>query len=120
MLSAPRVLIVDESEESRAVLSELLQRRGAIALHSDQAELAADLTERQHPDLIVFDAESDHSDSHEATDRVISAANDSETPIIVLGSVRRDKIRIRDGQIVAKPYHYGPLIRTIDGLLAAG
>ena len=119
MSFVPRVLIVDESDESRAVLSELLERRGAIAFQSDQVEEAAKLAELNQPDLIVFDAESDHSDSREPTHRLVAAANSNDTPLIVLGSVRRDKIGVPGEQYVAKPYHYGPLIRTIEDSLAA-
>lgn len=120
MLTAPRVLIVDESEECRAVLSELLARRGAVAVQSGRADQAAELAQRHRPKLIVFDAESDHTVSREAMRDLARTAGSNHTPVIVLGSVRRDEMRFPGGQFVAKPYHYGPLVRTIDELLAAG
>jgi hypothetical protein len=68
----------------------------------------------------VYDAESDHSDSLEATRQLVEAASTSDTPVIVLGSVRRYGPMVAGGQFVAKPYHYGQLIRRIEDMLAAG
>jgi CheY-like chemotaxis protein len=117
---APRVLIVDESAESQEVLRELLGRQGALTVPARRAEQAAELARQHRPDLIVYDAESDHSESLEATRQLVEAASTSDTPVIVLGSVRRYGNVLRDGQFVAKPYHYGQLIRRIEDLLAAG
>lgn len=120
MIPTPRVLIVDESEESRQVLSELLHRWGAETVQLPQADAAAEYARQHRPDLIVYDAESDHSDTCEATRRLADTAQGNDTPVIVLGSVTRSGKDIPAGQFVAKPYHYGPLIRRIEDLLAAG
>jgi CheY-like chemotaxis protein len=118
--TSPCVLIVDESDESREVLSELLERHGAVAVGTDSADKAAELTCEHRPDIIVFDVESDHSDCYDASRRLAVVAKSNETPVIVLGSVRRGNSGLPSGQFVAKPYHYGPLLRKIEGLLAAG
>ena len=120
MSTSPCVLIVDESDESREVLSELLERHGAVAVGTDRADKAAELTYEHHPDIIVFDVESDHSDCYDASRRLAVVAKSNETPVILLGSVRRGNFGLPSGQFVAKPYHYGPLLRKIEGLLAAG
>lgn len=120
MSIAPRVLIVDESAESQEVFRELLDRRGLTAVPARRAEQAAELARQHRPDLIVYDAESDRSDSFESTRQLVEAASNSHTPVIVLGSVRRYGPLLRNGQFVPKPYHYGQLIRRIDELLAAG
>lgn len=119
MLPAPRILIVDESAESREVLSTLLQRQGATTLEADRPELAIQITSLQRPDLIVFDADSDHSDGGEPTCDLGAAATRNDTPIVVLGTVRKHRELLSTGEFVAKPYHYPPLIRKIEELLAA-
>ena len=58
---SPRVLIVDRSRESREVLRTLLERRGATTIEADRPEQAVQLADSLRPDLIVLDAESDHS-----------------------------------------------------------
>jgi CheY-like chemotaxis protein len=115
-----RVLIVDESPESREILRTLLARRGAATLEATRPDQAAELTELHRPDLILFDADCDHSSSGAATESLKAAANRNDTPIVILGTVRSAQKHPASGQIVSKPYHYGPLIRKIDDLLAAG
>ena len=117
MGSARRVLVVDESEESRQVLCALLARNGAEPLEAEQAEQAADLTCRFQPDVIVFDAESDHTARHEATERLGSVAGIYDIPLSLLGTTPRHTRDVAC-QFVHKPYHYGPLIRRIEQLLA--
>jgi CheY-like chemotaxis protein len=112
------VLIVDESAESREVLRELLERRGVATIESRRPEQAVQLTDLHRPDLILFDAESDHSEKCAATSELEAAAGRYETPLVILGKVGGSG-RPGCGQIVSKPYHYGPLLRKIEALLAA-
>ena len=119
MSTAPSVLIVDASRESREVLKLLLERRGATTIEADRPEEAIRLTASFHPDLIVLDAESDQSLTGQPTKDLQQAADDNHTPIVILGKMRNLQGRFPIDQIVAKPYHYGPLIRKINGLLAA-
>lgn len=118
MKTSPSVLIVDASRESREVLRVLLERRGARTFEAERPEQAIQLTRDHHPDLIVFDAESDDTAGGEPTDHLREFADGSDTPIVILGKVRQMQGCAAE-QIVAKPYHYGPLIRKINGLLAA-
>ena len=119
MRSLPRVLIVDESEESREILRTLLERRGATTIEAERPEQAVRLADLHQPDLIVLDAESDHSGTGAATDDLEAAARRRAVPIVILGTVRPRGGRPGSGQFVAKPYHYGQLIRKIDDLLDA-
>jgi CheY-like chemotaxis protein len=116
---APRVLIVDESSESREVLSALLSRRGATTLEALGPRQAVKLADLHQVDLIVFDADSDHSGTGAGIDDVHAAASRNGTPIVILGTVRQLPKRFAAGQIVSKPYHYGPLVDKIEDLLAA-
>jgi two-component system, OmpR family, response regulator len=115
----PRVLIVDESAELRDVLRTLLERHGATTLEARRPEQALTLAGQFHPHLIVLDAESDHSAAGSATDDLRDAASRSDTPIVILGTLRQARGHLSSGQFIAKPYHYGQLIRKIEVLLAA-
>jgi DNA-binding response OmpR family regulator len=117
--SLPRVLIVDSSAESREVLRTLLERQGVAAMETDRPEKAVALAESFKPDLIVLDAESDGSTSGSPTRHLHEQAGRNDTPIVILGKVRQAAGAVTTGQIVAKPYHYAPLLRKIDDLLAA-
>jgi DNA-binding response OmpR family regulator len=115
----PRILIVDESAESREVLRTLLERHGASTLEASRLEQAVGLAESFQPHLIVLDAESDRSATGSATSELHEAASRTGTPIVILGRVRHARNPGASGQFVAKPYHYGQLLRKIETLLAA-
>jgi CheY-like chemotaxis protein len=117
--TAPSVLIVDASCESREVLRLLLERRGARTIEAEHPQEAVPLARQLRPDLIVLDAESDESAEGEATADLRRVAGCTDTPIVILGKVRELRGVDSGGQFVAKPYHYGALIRKIDGLLDA-
>jgi len=117
--TAPSVLIVDASRESREVLRLMLEHRGAKTIEADRPEEAVRLASRCRPDLIVLDAESDESPTGEPTNDLRRLAARNDTPIVILGKVRQLRGPVPPDHFVAKPYHYGPLIRKIDGLLAA-
>ena len=118
MKPSPRVLIVDASRESREVLRMPLELRGATTIEAVDPEQALQLTHSARPDLILFDTDSDATSSGRPTDDLREAATRNHTPIVILGKLRQLQ-GAESGQIVTKPYHYGPLIRKIDGLLAA-
>jgi CheY-like chemotaxis protein len=114
-----RVLIVDRSAESRDVLRTLLERGGTTTIEARQPGQAVQLAHLHRPDLIVYDAESDHSESGAAGDTLQAVAAQTDTPILILGRVCPYAGPGRGRQFVSKPYHYGPLIRKIESLLAA-
>jgi DNA-binding response OmpR family regulator len=116
---SPRVLIVDASRESREVLRMLLELRGATTIEADCPEQALQLTHTVRPDLILLDTDSDPSASGTPTNDLRDVASRNHTPIVILGKLRQLHGEVESGQIVTKPYHYGPLILKIDGLLAA-
>jgi DNA-binding response OmpR family regulator len=112
-------LIVDASQESREVLRMLLELRGATAIEARDPKQALKLTRSEQPDLIVLDADSDSTSSGDPTNDLRAAADRQHTPIVIIGKLRQLQGSADAGQIVTKPYHYGPLIRKIDRLLAA-
>jgi hypothetical protein len=68
----------------------------------------------------VIDAEDDDANSTDGSAaKLAAAAARNATPIVVLGTFRRSASPFSAGQFVAKPYHYGALIRRIEKLLGA-
>jgi CheY-like chemotaxis protein len=116
--ASPRVLIIDRSAEAREVLRTLLERRGVCTIEADRPNDALLLAKDAHPDLIVVDADSDSSATGECVENLCDAAGRTDTPIVILGTLRGPRTQPA-AEIVAKPYHYGALIRKIDDLLAA-
>ncbi|MEM8944702.1 MAG: response regulator [Planctomycetota bacterium] len=119
MSTKARVLIVDNSRESRDILKTLLRRQGNETLEASRFQLAGEIADVERPDLIVCDCDSDHSPGNAATRELTYQASRSDIPIVVLGTVRADFQRLSAGDLISKPYHYAPLIRKIEGLLGS-
>ena len=109
------VLIVDGSVDSREVLRTALQLRGVETLEASSARDGIALTHSHAPDVIILDLESldcDGSDScHDFGD------HRGEASLVVLGTIQRSVAKSPGTEFVSKPYHYGPLVRRIEGLL---
>ena len=120
MSPTARVLIVDRSRESRDLLSSLLTRSGAEVLEARCADRGAQIAATERPDLIVVDSESEGGPAGDASSAALAAtAARNACPIVVLGTFRRSASPFAAGQFVAKPYHYGSLIRRIEELLGS-
>lgn len=121
-----RVLIVNGSKDSRDVLRTALERRGMEILEATAATEGLALAQRHRPHVIVLDLEDDPAGEDAACDSFREGSDESDTSLVVLGSVKlcqaaRRRVdagvaRKSEGSIVAKPYHFGPLIRKIEEL----
>ncbi len=109
------VLIVDRSEETRRVLRTALERHDAQVLEADGACAGLEIARRHHPALIILDLEVDTTPHANWPEQFAQHSRDDAASLIVLGTVRRTGC----GEFISKPYHYGPLIRRIEELLAA-
>jgi CheY-like chemotaxis protein len=110
-------LIVDQSDESREVLRTVLERRGVSILEARRGEEGLEILQDQRPDVVVVDLDGDQ----ERCDSLESAYGDAScglhTSLVLLGRVNAVKPPPGGSQVISKPYHYGPLIRTIEQLL---
>jgi DNA-binding response OmpR family regulator len=111
------VLIVDRSEETHEVLQTALNRRGVQTFTAKHASEGVELDRRHHPDVIILDLDVDDLNLERNTPSFWEDWGDNNTPIILLGNLRRNQPRIPGCEFVPKPYHYGPLIRRIEELL---
>ena len=109
------VLIVDSSSDHREVLRTVLARRGMTVFEAEAAEQGIELAREHHPDVIVLDVEADECDG--ACERFASQAAGHETRLIILGKVRRGAT-FAGGHVIRKPYHFAPLVHTIERLAA--
>ncbi len=108
MSASPSVLIVDPTEDTREVLRAVLDGRGLNALAARGAREGVELARRHQPDCIVYDMECEPVPVEWA---------DGDARIVVLGKLRRQSEGVAGREFVAKPYHYGPLIRKIETFL---
>jgi len=119
LVSEHSVLIVDRSEENREVLKAALERRGCTILAASRVDRGLELAQRHHPDVIVLDLELSDCPAEELCAPFAEETATGAKNLVILGSLRRPDAPISQGELVTKPYHYGPLIRKIEQMLEA-
>ena len=119
-----RILVVEDQEDLRGILRDLLTGSGYAVLEAPdgQAGVAKALAER--PDLILMDIQLPVMDGYEATRQIKADANLAATPIIAVSSFAmkgdEDKARAAGcNHYVTKPYSPIQLLRIVKGFLDA-
>ena len=111
------VLVVDPCEESRDVLCTVLRRHGVTTIEASEGRQGLELARLHHPGVIVLDLETVPGADAETRAGFGAQSRHDHTSLVMLASARRDTVGLPVGSVVAKPYHYGPLVRTIEQLL---
>jgi DNA-binding NtrC family response regulator len=110
------VLIVDGSEENREVLQTVLERRGIGTRVASRPREGERLARQSPPDLIVYDLDSVRFSEQVSSDHWLENPS-HPAAVLFLGTLRRQCPSLPQGEFMAKPYHYGPLICKIEELL---
>jgi CheY-like chemotaxis protein len=113
------VLIVDPLEETHEVLRSALEPRGVQVLATGEPAQGLAMARKHVPHLIVLDVERLAAASTDIADNFAAQSRARATPLLFLGGRGRRSDLLPPGEFVQKPYHYGPLIRKIEELLAS-
>jgi chemosensory pili system protein ChpA (sensor histidine kinase/response regulator) len=116
-------MVCDDSVTVRKVTSRLLQRNGMDVMLAKHGGDAITQMLDEIPDLILLDIEMPHMDGFEVAQRVRHDDRLKHIPIIMItsrtGSKHRDRaISIGVNEYIGKPFQEGPLLSTIERLLA--
>lgn len=114
-----RVLIVDRSSDNREVLRTVLQRHGCEIMEADTDTVGLRLAKVFHPSVFVLDLDTVDPNDTSVCDGYDTQARAENASVLLLGRLAGDHSRLRSADVMAKPYHYEPLIRKIEELLRA-
>ena len=119
-----RILLVEDNEMNRDMLSRRLARRGFEMLIAENGQSGVDLTVSERPDLVLMDMSLPVVDGWEATRRLKADPNTSTIPIIALtahamASDRELALEAGCDDYDSKPVDLTRLVRKIEQLLAA-
>jgi two-component system cell cycle response regulator DivK len=117
-----RVLVVEDQEDNRQILRDLLANAGYEMIEAQNGEEALIAVQSQNPDLILMDIQLPVLDGYEATRRIKAQPGLRHIPIIVVTSyaLSGDEERARAAgcdAYVAKPYSARRLLETINRYL---
>jgi two-component system, cell cycle response regulator DivK len=118
-----RILVVEDQEDNRQILRDLLGNAGYELTEAENGEEAIAAVAQQRPDLILMDIQLPVMDGYEATRRIRTNPDLKSVPIIAVTSYAlagdEDKARAAgcDGY-VSKPYSPRDLLAKVRVYLA--
>jgi two-component system cell cycle response regulator DivK len=113
-----RILVVEDQEDNRQILRDLLAHAGFDVIEVGDGEQALTAAAAHHPDVILMDIQLPLLDGYEATRRIKADPALKHIPIIVVTSyaLSGDEVKARDAgcdAYVAKPYSPRALLAKI-------
>jgi two-component system, cell cycle response regulator DivK len=117
-----RILVVEEHEDSRRILRDLLTSAGFQIIEAEDGERGIAAAEAHRPDLVLMDIQLPRVDGYEATRRIKANPELRAIPIIVVTSYTlsgdEDKARaVGCVSYITKPYSPRHLLAQINGQL---
>lgn len=117
-----RILVVEDHEDNRRILRDLLTSRGYDLVEAEDGEQALTLAEDRRPDLILMDVQIPLLDGYEVTRRLKANPALRTIPIIVVTSyaLSGDESKARAAgcnAYVSKPYSARQLLAKIQEYL---
>jgi two-component system, cell cycle response regulator DivK len=113
-----RILVVEDHEDNRQILRDLLGASGFEIIEAHDGESAHPIAAKEKPDLILMDIQLPGLDGYEATRRIKADPALARIPVIVVTSyaLSGDEEKAREAgcdDYVAKPYSPRQLLAKI-------
>jgi two-component system cell cycle response regulator DivK len=120
-----RVLIVEDTEDNRRILRDLLTTAGFDLVEATDGASGVELAGRVRPDLILMDIQLPVIDGYEATRRIKADPALSHIPIIAVTSyaLSGDEVKAAEAgcdAYVAKPFSPRQLLAKVQSFIGAG
>jgi two-component system, cell cycle response regulator DivK len=117
-----RILVVDDQEDLRGVLRDLLAGSGYTVIEAADGEAGVAKAKSDQPDLILMDIQMPLIDGYEATRRIKADPALKTTPVVAVSSfaMKGDEEKARAAgcdHYVTKPYSPMQLLRLVRGFL---
>ena len=121
-MSGKRILVVEDQEDLRGVLRDLLTGSGYLVVEAADGRAGVETTRSERPDLVLMDIQLPVMDGYEATRQIKADASLKATPVIAVSSfaMKGDEEKARAAgcdHYVTKPYSPVQLLRIIRGFL---
>jgi two-component system, cell cycle response regulator DivK len=117
-----RILVVEDQEDLRGVLRDLLTGSGYAVLEASDGQVGIATAKSDRPDLVLMDIQMPGLDGYEATRQIKADPDLKATPIIAVSSfaMKGDEEKARAAgcdHYITKPYSPMQLLRVIQGYL---
>jgi DNA-binding response OmpR family regulator len=118
-MNEPRVLVIDDDPDIRALVAELLERAGFVVEQAEDGRAGLRALHRSPPDLVVLDVSMPDMDGWQTLERI----RDLSTVPVMMVTARGDELeRVRGLQAgaddyVVKPFGRQELVARVQALL---
>jgi DNA-binding response OmpR family regulator len=118
-LPSVEILIVDDDEHIRALVTELLTRRGYTVVAAETGEDALAAARRQVPDLVLVDVHLPGQSGYEVCQEIRAEFGEA-VPILFLSGVRTESydrvagLRLGGDDYIVKPFAPDELLARVD------
>src|SRR5262245_57366362 len=121
---APKILLVEDFDDTRLMMKLWLQRRGYYVIEADTGESAITVAQRERPDLIIMDMLMPGMNGLDATQEIRQDQTLRQTPIVAVSAYGVDEYRslaLEAGcdEYVSTPFDPAALAEIIASLLAS-
>ncbi|HSP07249.1 MAG TPA: response regulator [Acidobacteriota bacterium] len=121
----PRIVLVEDNEDNRDMLSRRLTRKGYEVLIAVNGQEAVDLVEKEKPALVLMDISLPVMDGFEATRRLKANESTKRIPVIALtahamSGDREKAMEAGCDDYDVKPVELPRLLSKIEALLGGG
>ncbi len=118
----PKILLVEDNEMNRDMLSRRLQRKGYSVVMAHDGEQGLELAKSESPDLILMDISLPKIDGWQATKLLKGSPETKDIPVIALtahalSTDRQKAFEIGCDDYDTKPVEFGRLSEKIEHLL---
>jgi PAS domain S-box-containing protein len=120
LLAGARIIIVDDDEAARQIMTTAFERAGAFVRTFNNANEAFDAVYQWRPDILVSDLAMPHEDGYSLIRRLRDAGNRVPALAITAYVREEDQARVYDAGFqrhVAKPFDPEDLVRTVRDLV---
>jgi len=106
-------LVVDDVKPNRKLLNNLLSREGYLVIEAENGEMAVDIVQHQHVDIIFMDVMMPGIDGYEATRQIKALIVDRFVPIIMVTALHEHQGMVTGIDAGADDY----ITKPIDAIL---
>lgn len=120
----PKILIVDDEESVRKVLTQALTKRGYSVVEAENGKEAVAIASEETPDVVIIDLVMPVMNGVEATKRLRKLPACKSIPIIAVTAFELSELVLPEEEIelwnavILKPLELDRLYRAVDKLLA--
>ena len=116
--AAQTVLVVDDDEDIRTVVSHNLESEGYVVLTAEGGDQAMEIINVQRPDLVILDIMMPVRDGYDVLAEIRGSTETADLPVVLL-TAKRAESDIWEGwssgadYYMTKPFEVGELMRFV-------